>query len=50
VNELNVLLVETNGAKRHLGIDCVEGIEVRPKAKSRSSEPILFFRYDVQHD
>lgn len=29
------LLVETNGAKHHLGIEYVEGIEVRPKAKSR---------------
>jgi hypothetical protein len=29
------LLVETNGSKHHLDIELVEGIEVRPKAKSR---------------
>ena len=27
------LLVETNGCKHHLDIACVEGFEVRPKAK-----------------
>lgn len=29
------LLVETNGSKHHLDISCVEGIEVRSRAKSR---------------
>lgn len=30
------LLVETNGSKHHLDIEYVEGIELRPKAKTRS--------------